>query len=308
MFRKERFRHKRDNPSFSSSLLDQICRSIDDNDGVGRTKNGENLKFCKEKMEKKAWLVDKRMEHKKRVLEEFNRKSVDNDVVFFSSSSSSSDSSYGEFSSSDTESLYGSKTNASYFVPSRPKPVRASVSAPQEKPLCYEQRQIIHHGVDNRTPKSRAMKIYGDLKKMKQPISPELAFDEREKSSNGVKRTVRFSLDDEERGSRLLPVSVPTVWKIGKSPSRKCRDEVNIRVAEKSKRVEEMAREFLKDYHQNRMKNNHYVVDEDDAASDSSSDLFELDHRVLNRYREELPVYETTHVQTNRAIANGFFS
>ncbi|BAU02164.1 hypothetical protein VIGAN_11161000 [Vigna angularis var. angularis] len=45
-----------------------------------------------------------------------------------------------------------------------------------------------------------------------------------------------------------------------------------------------------------------------DAANYSSSDLFELDHLSVmgnNRYREELPVYETTHVNTNRAIANG---
>ncbi|KAK8535318.1 hypothetical protein V6N13_081452 [Hibiscus sabdariffa] len=380
MMREERYRHKRDNPSFSSSLLDQICRSIDDYDGVGHTKNEDNLKFCKETMQKTACLADK-----KHVKKEFNNKSLDNDVVFFSSSSSSSDSSYGGFSSSDTESLYGSKTKAPSFVPSRPKPVvRASMSARPEKPLFYEQRQFHHQAFDDHTPKSRAMKIYGNLKKMKQPISPgaRLAsfinslfttgnnnnnakntksknssstsrYDDdvsatrssvsrsclskntpstRENLHNGVKRRVRFCpvsvlVDEENRssgqrytydqqGSRLLPVSVPTVWKIGKSPSKKYGDEVKNQVTEKSRRVEEIARELLKEYHQNQnqnqMKTHHYIDknddDNDDAFSDSSSDLFELDHLVLmgnNRYREELPVYETTHLETNRAIANG---
>lgn len=43
--------------------------------------------------------------------------------------------------------------------------------------------------------------------------------------------------------------------------------------------------------------------EEDDDSSCSSSDLFELDHL---RYREELPVYETTILKKNQAIANGF--
>uniref|UniRef100_A0A0V0GZD8 Putative ovule protein n=1 Tax=Solanum chacoense TaxID=4108 RepID=A0A0V0GZD8_SOLCH len=54
----------------------------------------------------------------------------------------------------------------------------------------------------------------------------------------------------------------------------------------------------------------HEDEDEDDGASCASSDLFELDNLSAigidsNRYLEELPVYETTHLDTNRAIANG---
>jgi hypothetical protein len=84
---------------------------------------------------------------------------------------------------------------------------------------------------------------------------------------------------------------------------------------------------FLKDYHQNKKKNDVIKIgaggkyndrfededededEDDDAASYSSSDLFELDHLAVigkdRRYSEELPVYETTHLDTNRAIANG---
>ncbi|CAN1218316.1 Protein BIG GRAIN 1-like A [Linum perenne] len=52
--------------------------------------------------------------------------------------------------------------------------------------------------------------------------------------------------------------------------------------------------------------------DEDEGASCASSDLFELDNlsaiEGIERYREELPVYETTHLtKSNHAIANAFF-
>lgn len=46
--------------------------------------------------------------------------------------------------------------------------------------------------------------------------------------------------------------------------------------------------------------------EEEDDASCSSSDLFELDHLIgAARYQEELPVYETTNLETNKAIASG---
>lgn len=48
--------------------------------------------------------------------------------------------------------------------------------------------------------------------------------------------------------------------------------------------------------------------DDDDGASCASSDLFELENLSGiggYRYSEELPVYETTNLDTNRAIANG---
>ncbi|KAL4269726.1 hypothetical protein GQ457_15G000250 [Hibiscus cannabinus] len=165
-----------------------------------------------------------------------------------------------------------------------------------------------------------------------------------ERLRDGVKRTVRFCpvtviVDEDCRpcGQKRLyqeeymsssvsdSVAVPAVRKIRKSPSRKVEEEIKFQVMEKARRVEEMAAKFLKEYHLNQRKKdfisrdsrNNYVKemdedeDEDDAASYSSSDLFELDHLVLignNRYREELPVYETTHVETNRAIANGLIA
>ncbi|KAL5559505.1 hypothetical protein UlMin_035716 [Ulmus minor] len=157
----------------------------------------------------------------------------------------------------------------------------------------------------------------------------------REKLRNGVKRSVRFYpisviVDEdcrpcgqkslyEEEDSALMEASVPKAWKIGRAPARKAEEERKLQVLEKTRRVEKAARDFLRDYRQNQRKNdliirNHHQEneveeeDDDDAASYSSSDLFELDHLVVigqERYREELPVYETTRVNKNRVISNG---
>ncbi|PPD99245.1 hypothetical protein GOBAR_DD03737 [Gossypium barbadense] len=361
-----RIEKMRENPSFSSTLLDKIYRSIDDGD----TKVGD-MKFYSETMQKtstkmsslqRACLIEKWME--KKVSEKANADKKKKQVV--------SDSGGFSFSSSDTESMYGTTTKtkaSSCFVPPWLKPVKTG------------------GGGRERMEERADMKIYGNLKKVKQqqqPISPGVRLASfinslfttgnskkktkgssssttttsgqvsscssassfsrsclsknsapgREKLRDGVKRTVRFCpvsviVDEdsrpcgqkclnEERGSKskLSSVSVSNAWKIGKSPSTKREEEMKVQAMEKTRRVEEMAREFLKEYHLNQKKNNlisrdsrRDCEDEDDASSCSSSDLFELDHLVLlgnHRYEEELPVYETTHVQTNRAIANGF--
>lgn len=284
----------------------------------------------------------------------------DQEVMFFSSTSSSSDSSSGLLSSSDTESLYGmrSKSRVSCFAPSRPKPVVTSAS--NEVGLIKSE--------------SRALKIYNNLKKVKQPISPggklsnflnsllatggsvkkTKTYDDtkapksgqdstcssassfsrsclskatpsssKDKLRDGVKRTVRFYpvsviLNEDSRpcGHKCLYEEDTRVmaWKIG----RKKNEDEELRVVDNSRRVEEAAREFLKEYRRSQKKSDFINLrdftnldnddDDDDAASCSSSDLFELDHLAVmgnNRYREDLPVYETTYVSTNRAIANG---
>ncbi|KAF8388756.1 hypothetical protein HHK36_025436 [Tetracentron sinense] len=133
--------------------------------------------------------------------------------------------------------------------------------------------------------------------------------------SNGTKRTVRFCpvsviVDEYSRpcGHKCLYeeqpslMAVKTVRKISESPS--LNEELKFHLMERNRRVEESARDLLKSYQKKRDLHD----DDDDAASYSSSDLFELDNLAaigIERYREELPVYETTHLDTNRAIANG---
>lgn len=64
----------------------------------------------------------------------------------------------------------------------------------------------------------------------------------------------------------------------------------------------EAAKELIRTYRENK----DVEEEDDDAASCASSDLFELDNLSsigIERYREELPVYETTRLNTNRIIS-----
>ncbi|KAJ6745814.1 PROTEIN BIG GRAIN 1-LIKE B [Salix koriyanagi] len=334
--REERYKHDIKNPSFSSSLLDEIYRSIDD----GEPKC-EELKFYGETLPRKqnktgrnvggeagmsalqrACLFDKWMEQKvsQKVITqqrrqnstEFERKAqldhdLDQDVLFFSSTSTSSDSSSGGFSSSDTDSMYGARSMASSFNPPRPKPVRTSVSARSgktektERTLFYEQREggklanflnsLFTTGNSKKSKSSSSTRNFDEERKLNSgqasTCSSASSFSRsclskhspstREKLRNGVKRSVRFypvsvivdedcrpvghkSLYEEEESS-LMSVSLPTAWKIGKSPSRKLDDELKYQVMEKSRRVEEVAREFLKDHRQIQKKNDVVMID-----------------------------------------------
>lgn len=414
--REDKSSHERKNPSFSSSLLDEIYRSITDGD-----EDHKELHFYRETMAKKhslrgsrgvgeeemarvrgAGVTDKWMEkkgsekvvsrHQRRSLPEIDKKwQYYQDPLFFSSSSSSSDSSYGGFSSSETESM------KSFFAPPpRPRPIRTSRLERSEQALSYGHSEFHmfddyrHHSAITREPskseeeiiksKSRALKMYGNLKKVKQPISPggrlatflnslftagnskkstkttssaggcEDWSSERklnsqpstcssassfarsclnknspsvkEKSRNDAKRTVRFFpvsiIVDED----CRPCGRKCVYgeeaSTQMSASRKItkRNEEDLKFQDQTRRVEAAARELHRNFHQKKNDNifNKFHVnydeedEDDDAASCSSSDLFELDHLALignDRYQEELPVYETTHIDTNRAIANG---
>ncbi|WRX27003.1 hypothetical protein QQP08_019490 [Theobroma cacao] len=414
--REDRCRNRRENPSFSSTLLDAIYRSIDESNG---SKGEEELIFCRETtMRKKhsnncslkeeemtslqrACMIEKWMEKKascdnkvairrKSMADSERNSRNDFDPVLLNSSSSSSDSSCGGgFSSSESDSFYNAKSrssssSSSHYTTHRPKPIRTSVSA---RPERYERPQ---HEVENsfhaatqkpkheggfvRT-KSKALKIYSDLKKVKQPISPggrlasflnslftagnakkakisSSGYEERKLkseqtsstcssassfsrsclsktpssrgklSSNGTKRSVRFCpvsviLDEDSRpcGHKSIHYENDQTSMIRK-PSDK---ELEFRNLEENRRVVEAAKDLLKSYQKKKEEYDMRDVrngngdsseddDEEDAASYASSDLFELDNLSaigIERYREELPVYETTHLDTNRAIANG---
>ncbi|KAK4412670.1 protein BIG GRAIN 1-like B [Sesamum alatum] len=396
-------------PSFSSTLLDEIYRSIDG--------NAEDFKAYEEKPVKRqggvrakkitsvgddeiasfrrACLVEKWMEkeaHEKVVaktrpppsLPELDNKSLhDNDLLFFSSTSSSSDSS-GALSSSDTE-FFGSTTKPKVSCFStRPKSVRTGgVSAGREE--CdslfdddYENRERKKAEDELIKSKSRALKIYANLKKVKQPISPggrltsfinslfsnangkksknldankgfevqdlksaaaaaaassstcssassfsrsclsKYSPKSREKMRNGVQRSVRFHpvsviVDEDSR-----PCGHKCVYgeDSDRHATKNALEELKLSTREKNRKVEEAARNALKGYYLNKRGDEFSTFrkiqheedeDDEDGMSDSSSDLFELDHLALfgnNRFCEELPVYETTHLDKNLAIAS----
>lgn len=150
----------------------------------------------------------------------------------------------------------------------------------------------------------------------------------RGKLSNGMKRSVRFYpvsvIGDEDcqpcghkslYGSSEESNLKAAVQFVGKDTNK----ELKVHLNEKNRRVEEAARDLLKNYQKKvecefDLRDEVGDMDEDDedddedAASYASSDLFELDNLSaigIERYRDELPVYGTTHFDTNRAIAHG---
>ncbi|XP_038896283.1 protein BIG GRAIN 1-like B [Benincasa hispida] len=396
-------RHRRQNPSFSSSLLDAIYRSIDEPNAVQRE---EQVILYTETMRKKqsiddeieddrlnfrrACMIEKWMEKKvsekvvvrRTSMADFDRKARnvrDRDFkkLMNSSSSSSDSSSGGGFSSSESE------TRSSSYTMQRPRPIRT------EKPHFEGYGDGIKVSIPNQKPKhessfvktkSKALKIYGDLKKVKQPISPggRLATflnslfnggsPKKQKFTNSVKQNdacMRKSKSAQgstcssassfsrsclsktpssgeklinsgstKRSVRFCPVSV-----ILDEDSRPCghkslQDELGLMAAATTLRnalrndhcrAEEASEDVMMNMNSYQKKINGDVYinreedededeeeedddDDEDALSCSSSDLFELDNLSsigIERYREELPVYETTHFNTNQAIANG---
>ncbi|TKY64288.1 hypothetical protein E2542_SST14181 [Spatholobus suberectus] len=199
-----RKQHHRENPSFSSTLLDVIYRSIDE--GPTEEKEEDQLIFYRETMRKQKqsncfredseaekhnsrrarkvenWM-EKRASEKvltgRNSLTEFERRtrsnSISNTLSMYSSSTSSESSSVGGFSSSESESFYGVQ---------RPKPIKTSVSGKTKTNFdaALHNHNLRSHSSQTQKPKhengfgktkSKALKIlYGELKKAKQPISP----------------------------------------------------------------------------------------------------------------------------------------
>ncbi|XP_010261958.1 PREDICTED: protein BIG GRAIN 1-like A [Nelumbo nucifera] len=437
--RDDRFlRQERKNPSFSSTLLDAIYRSIDEGDGEGEqelvlyresmgrkqscTSSGlKGRSFLEMDSLRRGCMIEKWMDKKVSEKVVFRRKSTPefdlklqndrNSTLLNSTSCSSDSSSGGGFSSSEAESVYGVRSRSSGFTAQKSKPVRTCIPVRSEKPLHYydheleiklhafEETHRRHHLEKDSVPqqkpskneggrfiktKSRALKLYGDLKKVKQPISPggRLAMflnslftsgnakkakisssvgggedtcsernsksaqastcssassfsrsclskspSSRGKLSNGLKRSVRFYpvsviVDEDCRpcGHKCLYEDDPGLIVRPIAEPRLMNEELKFHLMEKNRRVEEAARDLLKSYQKKsdfEMRDANVDVrddddeeedDDDDAASYSSSDLFELENLAvigIDRYREELPVYETTHLDTNRAIASG---
>ncbi|KAM1047205.1 hypothetical protein ACFX2I_026562 [Malus domestica] len=160
--REETFSRRRRNPSFSSSLLDSIYRSIDESSGgdgdQGYVRDSSTMvkkqscsaKGGKEKVNlRRAIMIEKWVE----------KQNVHSSMFSNSASSSSESSSGAAFSSSETDSSCRSRT--------KPKAVEGRFVQFEEK----EKSESGGGGGFSKT-KLRALKIYGELKKVKQPISP----------------------------------------------------------------------------------------------------------------------------------------
>ncbi|XP_010519832.1 PREDICTED: protein BIG GRAIN 1-like D [Tarenaya hassleriana] len=357
------------NPSFSSTLLDEICNSFD-----SKNPKAQHLYFSdntSQKQSTRTRSVSDRKFHRDR---------------FFGSLSSSSDSNSSIFSSSDTE-LKKASSRPLCFGPTRIKPRKT-----EDKALFRENRtcpafddydyssdtsKFTRHEDVRENQRTRSVKSSGNFRKPKAPVSPggrivsflnSLFSNSRktmaaknssrktsyndddgfvrkprdypstcssatsfsrsclnkssEKSCDGGKRSVRFSqvnfIASENSSSRPIYANEEAIYGSNRNGTRfmssSLPDEWNIRKSQKKssvdggrRSVEDIARDFLRDYRKNQTKSTikntdndafgcYEDEDDDDGASDSSSDLFELDLMVNHhdRYRDELPVYETT--------------
>ncbi|KAI3447188.1 hypothetical protein Pfo_003853 [Paulownia fortunei] len=339
-------------PSFSSSLLDAIYHSIDETRGANEQQEVQdfvlhrrnNAAQVEEDIEslRRAIMIEKWMENYS------TSKTRSTPRHFPSNSGSSTDSSM--FSSSETESSASRSTpKSSVFQLQKPKHAQTPLT---ERPVKILQLETMPKGEGRFTrTKSRAHKIYGDLKKVKEPISPggrianflNSIFSPRNlktnqgldewssvRKSRSVKDTTTCSLasrsclskNPSSRGSkskrsvRFCPVSVivdedcqpcghkniyddeysvsPSVPTIGSKFIKKNIDSLRLYEGKNLRKHE------FRDHYQNE----HDV----DDMSCASSDLFELENigRVgIGAYEEELPVYGTTSLKMNQAIAGG---
>ncbi|KAI7988051.1 Protein BIG GRAIN 1-like A [Camellia lanceoleosa] len=250
---RQHHQHRRKTPSFSSSLLDAIYRSIDDSkceeEQAGeeavlyrdttatrtkkqRSSNNANLVkrnnalLDDEESLRRAIMIEKWMESENRTR---TRTEVTRSSRMYNSTSSSSDSSCGGvFSSSETESGYRERSKSASFTVQRPKQVRScgggggcggSVRSEFEQTPKREGRLT-------RT-KSKALKIYGDLKKVKQPISPgrritnflNSIFNSRN-VKNAAKREAAMMMEDSSSVRRSRSVKDTTTCSLSSSFSR----------------------------------------------------------------------------------------
>ncbi|KAE8666866.1 BREVIS RADIX-like 4 isoform 1 [Hibiscus syriacus] len=359
--------HRRRTPSFSSILLDAIYRSIDGNEptlchhGEKTSANPVKKQSTGAPMEggRKASSLKRAIDHRS--------------AVHFNSTSSSSDSSNGGVfsSSSEAESGYREKSR-------RSKPVKYYKC---RRPDDDEEREKAKGEIGGGLTKTKlkALKIYGELKKVKQPISPggritsflnsifnanakkvkmcsncvsgDVEFHRKSKSTasspssfsrpclsetpsssgnnnkysnglKGIKRSVKFCpvnviFDEDcrpcghkciyEEDPRLMSSTVQKNLKVSsrteelkKKESAVSSKAIDYVTSYQRRGIRKMdLRGFIEEYDDE--------DEEDDALSYSSSDLFELDHLIrIGRYREELPVFETTRLKSNEAIVNGF--
>ncbi|XP_020582437.1 protein BIG GRAIN 1-like [Phalaenopsis equestris] len=276
----EKFAHsrRRNNPSFSSSLLDSIYRSIDQSD---RLSPGFPLSSTSKT---ETTSIDKKWIPKP--------PPPTNHPRHFFTSSSSDCSSFGGFSSSD----------ADFTAPPRLRPVPArcdrycSDSPPERKRTGSIRSRICNL----QTPASPGARLAAFLNSIfasgsGKPKKQKFAGGQEESARSYINRMLPSSRDGRQRSVRFSSASIAAD---GDSREKRHFGEVPMLVRDRQMVLEEFLRGFDME-----------EEEETDCDSVSSSELFELESlATMRQFTDELPVYGTTNFSANRAVAHGFMA
>ncbi|PKU73807.1 protein BIG GRAIN 1-like [Dendrobium catenatum] len=289
-------RHGRNNPSFSSSLLDAIYRSIDDSDAVTPCLVTSSIdKNCAFRPPPPATLrraidpVDDRRHRR-----------------FCSATSSSDTSRFGGFSSSDFDSATRPRpvlTRSKLIRMDPPPPpetkrtnrsIRSRIRDLQKSPASASPGSrltafvnAIFAGGSDRTPNKP--KCTGRME------NPASATSSSYFSKSGTSNAAPFyNGRGKQESVRISPVN-----DFGGGDLRQTRPcgGGDSAAASDRRMMVELFRGFEK------------IEDQEDCESVSSSDLFELESlSVIGRFTDELPVYESTNLGNSRAIPRRFIA
>ncbi|CAN8259417.1 unnamed protein product [Cochlearia groenlandica] len=307
------YRHQ----SFSSTLLDQIYRSIDDSPALDSTKKKKKKKNNKQQRytslhENREASPDNLVFHRRSIAADFDRSSRTTATSFSDSR---------VFSSSESDSFYrNSRSSAS--SPPPPKPIRTSAEKSTGKQDLGGFLRTIVKTLGQQT-KSKALKIYADLKKAKQPISPggRLAtflnslFTNAASNNKKPKKITTVATEPPSTVSSATTTSCSSASSLSRSclsktPSSSEKSKRSVRfcpvnvildedsynnkpygnnnkdndksdrhvMEEENRRVIEAAKDLIRTYHNKNKDDMTNVDDDDDAMSCAISDLFELEN------------------------------
>ncbi|MFS7942604.1 putative protein BIG GRAIN 1 [Helianthus anomalus] len=220
-------------PSFSSTLLDEIYRSIDEEEeSIPSGTKSRNTCFEDDDERRRACLVEEWIENK-------------------------------------AATAAASTARGSLNLNMKPKPIRTCVYQHDK-----QQRIVYGQAADSQTKSKFTKKA---LKILKHPISP-----------GGRLATFLNSLFTNNKPNSRKSSASPSCLTNGFNPHNNQENKLNL------KYDNNISENLFKNYKNKVEKES----DDGGSSSDSSSDLFELHNISAHLYRDELPVYETTQLDT----------
>ncbi|KAF8776285.1 hypothetical protein HU200_003691 [Digitaria exilis] len=292
-----------DQPSFSSTLLDAIYKSMDEPDGGGVTaakKQSQDLHYNNSYYYKASLAGSYRA-----------TRAPATPGPHATTSSSSDCSSYGGFSSSEAESSHHHR---------RLRPIRTSVAAAStlEAPAPAPEKTTKKAAKNNNN--NPGANIRAKLRELrKAPASPGARLAGFLNSIfNGKRAPPPATTPRAAAESACSTASSYSRSCLSKTPSTRGQPKRTVRfmdtdTGEVERRRVQVGVVELEQMLLHRMEMDSDEDDEDEESSDASSDLFDLENFAAAAapggaaaYKDELPVYETTRVVLNRAIGHGY--